>query len=100
MDYLSSETVQKQLKVASDLLPGMKYVYLTSPDKTNIGRAILWKGTFISPPWSDAQMNLEYSIGGTTYVQIRYHKHRVGKICNLNDPETWRFGNVVWIYEP
>jgi hypothetical protein len=91
MNYLSLESVQKKIKVASDLLPEMIYEHVKSPDRTNIGRSLLWKGNYLTPKWSDAQINLEYSDMGKTYVQIRYHQHLdiKGKIYDLNNPESW-----------
>jgi hypothetical protein len=90
MEYLSSEKSQKQLGIAEDILLDMLYIYMTSSDKVHIGRAILGKEPSLLPNECDAQLNLEYSVEGRTYVQIRYHKHQdENGICKLSNPESW-----------
>ena len=75
MEFLSNQT---QLLSPRDLLYGMIYTTISSPDGINTGKASLWKGVLL-PENCDAQLNLEFSIRGKTYVQIRHHD----KTCNL-----------------
>jgi hypothetical protein len=87
---------QDKIVLAEDLLPEWLYVHITSPDKINIGRAILWRGNDLLHPKCDAQLNLEYSIGGSTYVEVRAHMHQSEdktEINKLSDPSSWIKGD-------
>ena len=90
--YMSSDENQNQLGVGEDLLPGMSYTRVRSPDGLNTGRVTIWRGVML-PQGCDAQMNIEYQpfAEDTVHLQIRHHKHQntQGNAYKLNDLESW-----------
>jgi hypothetical protein len=65
---------QDQLKYGKDLVRGFTYTHITSWNKTDVCRCILWDGVLLKPD-EDAQLNIEINqFRGVGECRIYAHK--------------------------
>ena len=77
---------QDKITKVSDMVPGLQYVWVRSPDRIHTGRAILWKGVPLLNEMegkkTDAQINVEISVSidkpNNRYTHTRIWHHKKG----------------------